>query len=289
MRSPSGEPGARRVFFQLSKLFGFAATPSNFLTLLVVIGLLIALAARARRVGLGLAGLGAAGLFVGGLLPLSNWLILPLEERFPTFRDDGKPVDGVILLGGSFQAGESITRGQIAVADGGERIMAVSDLARRYPSARILISGGAANFVFTDPPEADAIARFAGALGLPRDRMTLENRSRTTAENAAYSRTLAEPKPEERWLLVTSAWHMPRAIGSFRQAGFPVTPYPVDFRTRGWGDATRVFLNVSEGLRRLDIAVKEWIGLAGYRLAGYTDALFPGPSNPPAAVGSASR
>ena len=85
------------------------------------------------------------------------------------------------------------------------------------------------------------------------------------------------PKPGERWLLVTSAWHMPRSMGSFRAAGFPVTAYPVDYRTRGGEDARRGFLHTSEGLRRLDLMVKEWLGLLAYRLSGRTDALFPAP------------
>jgi uncharacterized SAM-binding protein YcdF (DUF218 family) len=79
---------------------------------------------------------------------------------------------------------------------------------------------------------------------------------------------------------------MPRAVGSFRAAGFPVTAYPVDYRTRGPQDAARFFPFVANGLRRLDLATKEWIGLLAYRLAGYTDALFPAPDP---GAGSASR
>jgi uncharacterized SAM-binding protein YcdF (DUF218 family) len=116
----------------------------------------------------------------------------------------------------------------------------------------------------------------------------IESRSRTTRENALFSRRLVEPHEGERWLLVTSAWHMPRSVGCFRQAGFPVVPYPVDYRTRGPQDRWRTFSSLSEGLRRLDLATKEWIGLLGYRLAGYTDALFPGPPDP-ASSGSAKR
>ena len=85
------------------------------------------------------------------------------------------------------------------------------------------------------------------------------------------------PRPDERWLLVTSAWHMPRAVGVFRQAGFPVTAYPVDFRTGGRANVLRPFATLSEGLRRLDVAAKEWAGLVGYRLTGRTGELFPRP------------
>src|SRR5262249_31594682 len=92
--------------------------------------------------------------------------------------------------------------------------------------------------------------------------ITLEDHSRNTVENAVYSKAIVQPKPGERWLLVTSAYHIPRAIGVFRKAGFPVEPYPVDWRTRGVEDALHPFATVSDGLRRTDTAVHEWVGLA---------------------------
>ena len=83
--------------------------------------------------------------------------------------------------------------------------------------------------------------------------------------------------PGKRWLLITSAYHMPRAMGAFRQAGFDVEPWPVDYRTRGTADLTRPFDKVSEGLRRVDVATREWVGLLAYWVTGRSDALFPGP------------
>jgi uncharacterized SAM-binding protein YcdF (DUF218 family) len=108
-------------------------------------------------------------------------------------------------------------------------------------------------------------------------RLTLEGRSRNTIENAIYSKALAHPKPGERWLLVTSALHMPRAIGTFRRAGFAVEAYPVDYQTNGWGDLLDVFGSASGGLARTDNALHEWIGLIAYRITGKTSELLPGP------------
>jgi uncharacterized SAM-binding protein YcdF (DUF218 family) len=105
----------------------------------------------------------------------------------------------------------------------------------------------------------------------------MEGRSRTTYENAAFTRPLIHPAPGERWLLVTSAYHMPRAMGVFRAQGLNLEAYPVDWRTRGWADAKRPFLTLSGGLGRLDTAVHEWVGLIGYRLTGRTQELFPAP------------
>jgi uncharacterized SAM-binding protein YcdF (DUF218 family) len=265
------------VFFQASKLFWLLATPSNFLTLAALAGALLGFTVRFRRLGLTLATSAIAATLVAGLSPVSTWIIVPLEERFPVFRDDGRPVDGVVVLGGSVQVGESLARGQVAINEAGERIIALADLVRRYPGAKVVLAGGYPDFIVREAPEADVLAQFTDTLGIPADRVMFEGRSRTTRENAVFSRRLAQPKPGERWLLVTSAWHMPRAVGSFRSAGFPVTAYPVDYRTSGWSDADRFFLSVADGLKRLETAVKEWLGLVGYRLAGYTDEVFPGP------------
>ncbi|MBV9969593.1 MAG: YdcF family protein, partial [Xanthobacteraceae bacterium] len=125
--------------------------------------------------------------------------------------------------------------------------------------------------------EADVVPALFESLGVPPGRIMLESRSRNTAENAVYSKALAAPKPGERWLLVTSAMHMPRAIGAFREAGFPVEAYPVDYKTNGWQDLSGVIGSLSSGLRQTDTALHEWIGLVAYRLTGKSSALFPGP------------
>ena len=114
-------------------------------------------------------------------------------------------------------------------------------------------------------------------LGVGEGRLLLEREARSTWENAVYAKALAQPKPGERWLLVTSAAHMPRAIAVFRKVGFAVEPWPVDYRTAGAGDAWRPFDAPSEGLKRLETALREWIGLVAYRLTGRSDELFPGP------------
>ena len=265
------------MFYVVSKVGWFFATPSNLLPALALLGLLVALHPRARRLGLGLAAAAAAMVLAAGLSPLANGLILPLEERFPPYAEDGAPVAGVIVLGGAVQGDLSEARGTLQVNEAAERVVALADLARRHPQARIVFTGGGAALIQDEPSESDVLARFAATLGVARERILFENASRTTAENAGLTRRLVAPQPGERWLLVTSAWHMPRSVGTFRQAGFTVTAYPVDYRTRGARDLWKPFDSVSEGLRRLDLAAKEWIGLAGYRLTGRTDALFPAP------------
>ncbi|MCJ2121994.1 YdcF family protein [Methylobacterium sp. J-077] len=275
------------MFFTLSKVIYFLITPSNFFIFSALAGLLLLAATRLRRLGFGLAGFGLLGLALGGLAPVSEIALLPLEQRFEPYPTDGPAPVGIIVLGGGIEAGLSESRDQVIVNDAGERPIYFADLARRFPKARLVFSGGS-GFVGGGIAEADIVSRQADVIGLPRTRLILENRSRNTYENALFSAALVQPKPGERWLLVTSAWHMPRAVGCFRQAGFTVDAYPVDYRTRGWGDIARFHGFASDGLLQLDLAVKEWIGLVAYRLAGYTPDWLPGPE-PAASPGSASR
>nr|WP_202049994.1 YdcF family protein [Microvirga mediterraneensis] len=244
---------------------------------LILLGLVLALFKRFRRFGIGLSLVFTLSTVALGLLPIASYILLPLEERFPPFRDDGKPVDGIILLGGSVEAADSASRGMIVANESAERVLETIQLAHRYPGARILISGGGGTVFGDGTAEAPVIAAYFKSIGIDPARMLVEDRSRTTYENAAYSFELVKPRQGERWLLVTSAWHMPRAVGVFEKVGFAVVAYPVDFRTSGGSGINRPFAFISEGLRRLDIGTKEWAGLIAYYLAGRTVGLLPYP------------
>ncbi|QFU16773.1 YdcF family protein [Microvirga thermotolerans] len=265
------------MFYLASKIAWFFATPSNLLASLVLLGIVLGMTKRCRRLGQGIALSGALALLAFGLLPVSSALLKPLEERFPAFRDDGRPVDGIILLGGAVEASDSLSRGSLAANESAERVLDTLTLARRYPKARILISGGGGTVFGDGAAEAPVIAAYLEGVGIDPARIVVEDRSRTTAENATFTRALIDPAKGERWLLVTSAWHMPRAMGVFRKAGLDVVAYPVDYRTGAGEDALRPFAFVSDGLRRLDVAAKEWAGLVAYYAAGKTPALLPAP------------
>jgi uncharacterized SAM-binding protein YcdF (DUF218 family) len=264
------------MFFLISKVLGFFALPSNDILSLGLIGLAL-VRTRFAPAGRGLV-TASIVLFAGfGLLPLGKMLIEPLEDRFPPWNAARGAPDGIVVLGGAIDPELAAARGAPDLNEAAERITVVAELARKYPSARILYSGGDGRLTFRGGTEA----QFAGALietfGVPEDRLILEDRSRNTAENAMFSLPLAAPRPGARWLLVTSAYHMPRAIGAFRAAGFAVEAYPVDYRTRGAVDLLIPFDDVASGLRRTDTATREWIGLLAYWLTGRSSALFPGP------------
>jgi uncharacterized SAM-binding protein YcdF (DUF218 family) len=272
----SDERQDRSMFFVISKIFGFFALPSNAIASLFVLSVVLYLIGW-RRGATQLIVLSIVMLLVVGYSPFGNILLLPLTERFPPWQDAGRQPDGIIVLGGAIDSELSEARGSIELDSSAERIVAMLQLARRFPKARIVFSGGSGNLIDSSVPEAPVAGRLLEEFGIARDRITLESRSRTTDENATFTRDMIAPKPGEVWLLVTSAFHMPRSIGVFRAAGFDVEAYPVDWRTRGWVDAATPFDKLSAGLARADVAIHEWTGLVAYWLKGKSSELFPKP------------
>lgn len=264
------------MFLFVSKVLGVLLTVSNGLVAVAVAGALARLVGW-RRFGSALTWTAVLGFVLIGFGPVGNILMRPLEDRFPRPPDTMAEPDGIIVLGGIIAA-PSVPRGIIALTQDGERLSETASLAHRYPNARIVYSGGTLGNVPEAASEAAIAKRFLIGLGVEESRIVLETRSLSTAENAAFSRDLVMPQAGERWLLVTSASHIPRAVGSFRRAGFPVIPYPVGYTTTGLSDEHwAIRLEVSTNLVRTDVAVHEWLGLIVYRLTGRTDALLPAP------------
>jgi uncharacterized SAM-binding protein YcdF (DUF218 family) len=264
------------MFFIASKVLGFIALPSNDMLALGLIGLALTYT-RLARAGRGLMAASVI-MFAGfGLLPLGKLLIAPLEERFPPWDAARGTPDGIVVLGGAIDPEFVPARRASELNEAAERITVIAELARKYPAARILYSGGNASLVPRGGSEAQIGAALFETFGIPARRLILDDQSRNTAENAQFSLRLAAPKPGERWLLVTSAYHMPRSIGAFRKAGFAVEAYPVDYRTTGTADLWIPFDAASAGLRRTDTAGREWVGLLAYWLTGRSSDLFPAP------------
>jgi uncharacterized SAM-binding protein YcdF (DUF218 family) len=237
------------MIYYLSKVFWLIAAPTNALVLISAITAFWAVLRNPNRVAW-LAATVACGLVIGTFTPIGVALTVPLEYRFGFSTSDSQvPPDGIILLGGG----------------GLDEIWAVVGLSHDYPKARLIFSG-------MRPARLEIFAKLGG----DRARIHLESRPRTTSEDAFYAAALLKPKPGEKWLLVTSALHMPRAVGCFRTAGFQVETYSVEFTTAR-GHPLTGFAPGSGALSQLDTAAKEWIGLVAYRLMGKTDALFPGP------------
>ena len=263
------------MFFVLSKTAALLLVPSNLLLLIGLAGLTFLTAGR-RRLGKVLS-LTSLGLFlIAGFSPLGDTLNYVLENRFPVWDPARGTPDGIIVLGGAISPTVSKVRGQVTLSDAAERVTIIAKLAHDYPNARIVFSGGDASLLGNEPAEADYLYPLLDSFGVPRARVALEDKSRNTAENATFVKALVKPKPGERWLLVTSAQHMPRAVGCFRRVGFPVEAYPVDWHTvPRW--QPRLSTQFGGGLANTDFVVHEWEGLVAYWLTGRTSAFFPAP------------
>ncbi len=264
------------MFFIVSRIFWFVAEPVTLAIVVGVLGILLGIT-RFARAGRVLTTGAFVALAVGLFTPIGAVLLRPLEDRFPQPPADIPVPAGIIVLGGAADAEKSEARGQVYFSPDGARMTAGVVLARRYPSARLVFTGGSGWLLGQGPPEPTSGRKLRLSLGVPAERMAFESKSRNSWENGLFTRDLVKPKAGETWLLVTLAWHMPRSVGVFRRLGFDVIPYPVSYRT--FGDE-RDFLPSSSMIDRvymLDHSVREWVGLLAYRLAGKTDALFPAP------------
>jgi uncharacterized SAM-binding protein YcdF (DUF218 family) len=267
------------MFFYAAKVLTFLCQPSSALLFMIAAGLVLVMRGRKLRAGHWLIGLGAAGYLAAGILPVGNLLVMPLEQRFASVPPPagGEPITGIILLGGFEDGWVSKGRDTLGLNEAAERLTEGVRLAKMHPEAKLVFTGGVGGLLSGGVDAATPIGQWLQDMGIAADRIVLEGKSRNTEENATFTRDLVSPKPGDRWVLVTSAFHMPRAMGVFRHAGFDVIPFPVDYRTYGPVDLTRLFESIPDGLKRTDFAFKEWVGLLMYRLSGRTGELFPGP------------
>lgn len=263
------------MFFILSKVLWWVTEPSNALLLLLCLGTVLLWTKWPR---LGRLAVTAAAVFALAVAvsPIATVTLAMLENRFPIVEEPPAKVDGIIVLGGVVDPYITAGQGQIAIDGEAERITEFIQLAMRYPEARLVFTGGSGQLLRPKPKEADVALELIARLGIDPERLEIENRSRNTHENVVFSKEMIDPKPGETWLLITSAFHMPRSVGCFRQAGWPVLPYPVDFKLTGEGVLAPPF-SLGGGLERFSTALHEWLGLTFYRLTGRTDTWWPGP------------
>ena len=275
-----------RLFFYLAKVGWFVLQPLVAIILVFCAGLVLRWL-RWRRLALALFLIAGTSLAVCSMSPAGLLMTAYLEDRFPG--PELPPiVTGIVVLGGSFDTRVARTRGVPELNEAADRVTAALALARRYPRAKVLFSGGVAAVFEDDIPESRVARTFFTQEGLSPDRLILDARARDTFENAVYAKELADPKPGQTWLLVTSAYHMPRAVGCFRVAGFDVVPYPVDYRTPAGLALWRPSSETTRNLDKVHFALREYIGLAAYWLTGRTDALIPAPEPRGGAAGSAA-
>jgi uncharacterized SAM-binding protein YcdF (DUF218 family) len=251
------------VLYVVSKAFWLVAQPVHLLILLLTLAAVLS-CTRWRRLGVALAAFVVLLALIVTVLPVGSWLLSPLENRFPPLRQMPAHVDGIIMLGGD----ESI---------------AFTDLARRYPKAKLVLTGGGPNDQGKTFQEADIVGKRSQWLGIDTHRIIFERQSRNTFEDVCYAKAIVHPAPGETWILITGASHMPRSVGLFRGQGWQVVPYPADSITGAGPDDPRSRFDFAQNLDQLTVALKEWFGMLANRWLGHSDEYFPGPDSPSAA------
>ncbi|MEY2770288.1 MAG: hypothetical protein RIQ38_707, partial [Pseudomonadota bacterium] len=229
-------------------------------------GLALLVLSRWRRLAVGMLWTGLLLLGLLGFRALPDALLRPLENRYPV--PLATEVDrhvGIIVLGGALEHPDSfVAHGQVPLGFSAERLTVPLGLMRQHPKLLLLFSGGEGRLLTTGLTESAMVKVFYQQQGLDMARLRVEEGSRTTRENAQQVARLLGDRCRQPWLLVTSAWHMPRSMAEFEAVGCTVTAYPVDYRT---GHATPLLdYAVADSLMRWQIALHEWLGQWVYRL-----------------------
>jgi uncharacterized SAM-binding protein YcdF (DUF218 family) len=253
-----------------------ALQPGNLLLLCLLTGILLFAISRGRR-GTVLIGLSAVGFLLLAIVPIGPAMLLTLEERFPRPAALPEKIDGIIVLGGAVEPAISLSYGETVFNGSVARVLSGVALARRHPEAKLVLVSGEGSFFPVGFAEARATLWFVVEQGIDPARVVLEERSRSTHENAVYAKEMIRPTRGETWILATSAYHMPRAVASFDAVGWNVIPYPVDYKVDP-KTGLRANFSLLDGLSASTLAGKEWVGLVGYRAVGWTRELFPAPA-----------
>ena len=253
--------------------------PGNFLFLILLLGLFLSKYQQKlqsnKNLGNYLVIISVTIMSFIGFTNFSSWVLWPLESRMDIFRNQTElgPYSGIIVLGGAESFTISKTLNQNTFNSSSERLIQTAALALKYPNLPIIYSGGYP----PDPKEfkEHVVAKvFFKNAGIDLSKIRFDKNSYNTHSNAIESRALIKESERENWLLVTSAFHMPRSVGTFQRAGINVQPYPVDYRTNLKYDGF-FKLQFSENFKRFDMAIHEYIGLFAYFITDRSNKIFP--------------
>jgi uncharacterized SAM-binding protein YcdF (DUF218 family) len=260
------------MFFWLSKVLWFIVNPFNVILILLALGWLLLF--KRQRAGRKLIGIGLIMIFLFGLSPLSSFMMSLLENRISAGKIPEK-IDGIIVLAGMVDMGSS-RGGLIELTDQADRIVQGIILSKKHPEARLIITGGSGYLKQNENlREADYLEKLAVLLGISKNRLLVERNSRNTHEHAVAMAKML-PDKNGQWVLITSAFHMPRSLGCFKREGISVIPYPVDYKTKLDNALSLTsFLPTLGNIGSFNVAFHEWTGLVAYRLTGYIDSVFP--------------
>lgn len=261
------------LFFILSKIIWAIISPENWIFILILVSLVHLYMGKYRHAKIFLS-TATVLIFIIALLPAGKWMLYPLETHFTTNPTLPEKVDGIIVLSGAEAAERSHIWQQVELGGAAERTLYFMALARQYPDAKLIFTGGTGSLTKQEYKGADVAKKLFAEQGFDTNKIIFERESRNTYENVIYSKKMIQPKKNENWIVITTSWHMPRSVGLFCKAGWPVIPYPVDHETNKDNPFTISFSFLSN-LSSLKTAIKEWVGLVAYYFSGKTTSILP--------------
>ena len=262
------------LFFIASKLIWFLISPDTLLVSFLLLCLVLLWFNQKKKAIVLLHTVVAACLIIT-FLPVGKWLLYPLEKQFLPLKDLPENVDGIIMLAGAESLSLTEYWNQVQIGDAAERYTQFIYLMKAHPDARHIFTGGIGGIDQSGINSSDVARMFFTSQGLDIEKIIFESESRNTFENVRNSQKLVHPLPNETWLLVTSAFHLPRSIGIFYKHNWPVLPFPVDFRTHP-EKLFRIRPNFAGNLNELGQGLHEWLGLLAYYVTGKTCCFLPG-------------
>lgn len=253
--------------FLASKLLAVLIEPLFWVLLLLLTGVL--LGGRRARMGRTLSALALLALLLSGWTSGPEALLRALESRYERPPEQAlQHFAGIVVLGGALSSPELWeAHPQVGLNDQAERMTEAVALMRSHPNLRLLFTGGNAKISGEGVSEAQRAKVFFEAMGVDPARVGYESASRNSYENALLTASMPGVDKTQPWLLLTSAFHLPRAMGVFTHAGWNVSPWPVDYRTTAhdsWFD-----FSLHYGPAMWQLALHEWLGYAAYRMAGW--------------------
>ncbi|MBW9055506.1 YdcF family protein [Rhizobium mesosinicum] len=260
--------------FVFAKLFWIASQPVTICFLLMAFSLLL-MVFSFRRLAVAAGLLSLVLIFVSFYTTSGALIVQELEDRFP--RPAAAPADAtcIVLLGGGIATKVDGVRGGYNLDDAADRYIETVRLAGVYPNARIIMSGGDGSLLGGNVKEADVIRRMFDDFHIDPARVEYDAESRDTYENAINTKAILQRLNLNHCLLVTSGFHMPRAVAIFRNLGMDVTPWVADYRTTGRQGLTLSAGHPIDNADLLTTGLREWIGIVAYYFAGRVSTLYP--------------
>ena len=258
--------------FFLSKILWILFSPFNLILLLIILAFIFSffkfiLCSRIFY-------LSALLLFLTtGAIPTGAFLMHQLEKNYYNKVSLPNTIDGILILSGATRPYLTKIHNQVTIKSNGERLIESVVLIKKYPKAKVIFAGGSNTILDYEFTHSEAAKIFYQNLGINLDRINFEDQSRNTYENIVFSKNIANPKVDENWVLVTSAFHLKRSINISEKISWNLIPYPTDFnqpKKFNW----KFEYNLLNNLVLFRQASHEWLGIIAYYLMGRTSKIF---------------